>query len=266
MMIKGIVAVDLDGTLLDVAGQYSTATRDYLRKLTSAGYAVVLASGRPYRSMKAIYEDIGSTAPLICYNGALSFDPKDPSFPTLSKTFPKESIQTIFEKTRHYVHSFMAESLTYVYANQVDQRLNRYFPYAGMGLALGPLSESLRENVYTCLFNCPVELHGQLKEDCESVPGISWRSWSNSVYSELFIPSADKGDALAYIMEHLNVKKEDVYAFGDAENDITMLSKAGHPFAMKNNRVPELLSRFPQTENPVEEDGVIVELQKWIRL
>ena len=256
-MINALIAIDLDGTLLDAKGTYSPRTRDYLRTLTKRGYAIVLASGRPFRAMERIYEDLHCEAPLIAYNGSYVFQPNDASFRPFEVSFPKESVRRIFDRSRPYAFSFMAESKTRIYIDQDDPFLDRYFPYAGMDVIRGPLSERVDEDVFTMLFSAPLEQSDRLKADCEAEENISWRPWSNSTYSELFIPTAHKGTALDYIAQQLHVAKEDIYAIGDAENDIPMLDAAGHPFAMKNNRVPHLMARFPQTKNSVDEDGVL---------
>ncbi len=265
-MNKKLIAIDLDGTILDPEGHYSAYTREYLRALSAQGHYVVLSSGRPFRSMKHIYEDLHCTAPLIAYNGALSFNPIDRSFPIRKRKFAKEAVIEAYERSKDYVMSFMAESSRTVYLSAEDLHLARYFPYEGMQKAIGPFSEILVEDVYTCLFHLPIEGMNRLGEDMKRLDGVLWRSWHYSPYSELYLPDADKGAALRYIASILNVAKEDVFAFGDAENDIPMLQVAGHPFAMKGNKVPHLLGDFPETENPVEEDGVVRILQNWIKV
>ena len=257
----GIIAIDLDGTLLDPQGQYSIATRDYLRQLSSRGYAIVLATGRPFRAVKPIYEDLRLNAPVICYNGALAFHPLDEGFPIIEAKFPKETILEIYSLTLDLVDHYMAESSDTVYINAPDEKLDHYFPYKGMNLREGDFRQTLNEDVFTLLFHTDKteELGQRLEGKFEN---IGWRSWSGFGNSELFVPGAHKGTALLHIMEQLGLSKEDVYAFGDAPNDMEMLSVAGHPFAMKNNRSPHLLSRFPQTKNPVEEDGVLLTLKE----
>ena len=261
MTFQGLIAIDLDGTLLDVNGHYSSATRDYLRQLTPRGYGVVLATGRPYRAVKAIYEDLGIHAPVICYNGALVFHPDEPDFPALEAKFSQDEVIDIYRNTRDIVIHFMAESSTHVYIDEEDERLRRYFPYEGMELSQGNFAKTLKEDVFTLLFRSDKneELGARIEGRYEN---IAWRGWSGGSYSELFVPSAHKGTALTYLMDFYGLSQDKVFAFGDASNDVEMLRVSGHPFAMKGNRTPHLLSIFPQTKNPVEEDGVMLTLQE----
>ena len=259
-MTKPLIVVDLDGTLLNEKGSYSTRTRDFFRKLNEEGYPLILASGRPYRAMKRIYEDLRCHAPVISYNGAYVFHPLDPSFPVFEASFDAKTINRIYDKTKGYVHSFMAESREIIFIDREDQNLARYFPYYDMDIRVGPLSSTVTEATFTCLFHCDPEDLGRLKDDCHSIAGVAWRAWHNSSYSELYIPNAHKGTALTYLLRVMGRDKKDVYAFGDSENDIPMLLEAGHPFAMANNRTPELMSSFPLTKKPVDEDGVMMTL------
>ena len=265
-MNKPLIAVDLDGTLIDTSGHYSLETRDYFRGLSAKGCVIVLSSGRPYRAMRHIYEDLNLTGPVICYNGQLIFNPHDESFHPVDQRFPKEKIRAICKELKPYVHSFMAESGDKMFVNRVDERLRYYFPYEGTELHIGDLDETLDEDVYTCLFRTFEPELDIFLNAVEKHPGIAWRSWSNETFSELYIPGCDKGSALATVMRCLGIPREDVYAFGDAQNDVSMLELAGHPFAMKGGRVPDQMGRFTETKNPVEEDGVMRTLQEVLSL
>lgn len=262
-MTKKILAIDLDGTLLDAQGHYSTQTRDHLRKLSEKGYLIVLASGRPYRAMKAIYEDLRIDAPIICYNGALAFHPRDRFFQPFEVRFPRYAIRRIFARTKSYVLSYMCESddTAYVYPER-NPYLSRYFPYQDMEVRVGDYQDIVEEDVFTCLFNTDPSDRESLREECEKEEGIRFRPWSNSTYSELYVEGIHKGTALSFIMKQLQVDKENVYAFGDAGNDLEMLKAAGHPYVMRGSKALDLLQGFPLTKYPVEEDGVMKTLEE----
>ena len=265
-MIKGLIVTDLDGTLLDAKGRYSLQTRDFLRSLSAQGYVVVLASGRPFRSMKDLYADLGCTGPVIAYNGGLVFHPGHDEFPRYEKRFRKEDVLAIHDLAKGVVDVFMAETEERLFVEGDGSGLFPYFPDKGTDLVQGNLDQTLDEDPFTCLFHETEKESGTLKTLCATHPTILYRSWSNSNFSELALPGIHKGSALAYIMETYGLAKEDVIAFGDASNDLEMLEQAGYPFAMKNARAEWLKDRFPVTKNTVDEDGVIVQLQRILRL
>ncbi|MCF0124926.1 MAG: HAD family phosphatase, partial [Clostridia bacterium] len=72
-----LVAVDLDGTLLNRYGQVTQNTKEAIKKVIEKGVEVVIASGRPTDSIKEIAEEIGSENYFIAGNGALIYDIKN---------------------------------------------------------------------------------------------------------------------------------------------------------------------------------------------
>src|SRR5258706_14207715 len=69
-----LVAVDLDGTLLNDSKQVSEQTAGALACLPERGVKVVIASARPPRSVRPIYQSLGLDTLQINYNGALIWD------------------------------------------------------------------------------------------------------------------------------------------------------------------------------------------------
>src|SRR5439155_13123384 len=69
-----LVAVDLDGTLLNDSKKVSEQTIEALRCLPTRGVRLVIASARPPRSVRHIYQSLGLDTWQINYNGALIWD------------------------------------------------------------------------------------------------------------------------------------------------------------------------------------------------
>ena len=70
-----LIAVDMDGTILNSSSDLSIRTSDALRSAISCGVPVVVATGRMYPSALTVIKDIGITVPCIFYNGAIVRDP-----------------------------------------------------------------------------------------------------------------------------------------------------------------------------------------------
>ena len=71
-----LIAVDLDGTLLNKYGMVTEKTKQTIRKTIKQGTDVVIASGRPIDSIKTIAQEIGSKNYFIAGNGSLIYDIK----------------------------------------------------------------------------------------------------------------------------------------------------------------------------------------------
>ena len=69
-----LIAVDLDGTLLNSYGEVSEINRQAVKKAMNNGIEVVLASGRPLESVRSISLDIEASKYIICGNGAIVYD------------------------------------------------------------------------------------------------------------------------------------------------------------------------------------------------
>ena len=71
-----LVVIDLDGTLLNRYGEITKKTKEVVTKCINKGIEIVLASGRPIDSIKAIAKELGINGYFIAGNGALVYDLK----------------------------------------------------------------------------------------------------------------------------------------------------------------------------------------------
>ncbi|MGM2842364.1 HAD-IIB family hydrolase, partial [Bacillus cereus group sp. Bce002] len=69
-MKKKIIALDLDGTLLNEQSQLSDYTIDVIQAVKKAGHTVVIATGRPYRMADKFYHQLQLETPMINFNGS----------------------------------------------------------------------------------------------------------------------------------------------------------------------------------------------------
>ncbi|ORX46210.1 hypothetical protein BCR36DRAFT_585355 [Piromyces finnis] len=84
---------------------------------------------------------------------------------------------------------------------------------------------------------------------------------SNINFIEYMPPNTNKGTGLAQLNEYLNIKKEEIIAFGDGGNDIELLQNAGWSVAMENaNEKLKSIAKFVTKSN--SEDGVVDVLEK----
>ena len=262
---RGIIAIDMDGTLLRPDETVSSFSIDVLRKVSEKGYLVLLCSGRPYRALKTTYEKVGCQGPCVCYNGGLIFDPSDPSFPKKKHRFPKKELIEVYSKVRPYAEVIESEDGETLFATSHDPFLNVYFPIKGIEVSYGEFPE-LPKDPYTFLFSYKEKDKEILRNLFSSYSSFGFRFWRDRPYAELFSPLADKGQALCYVMEQLGIKKENVYAFGDGSNDKPMLRAAGHGYAMSNSKPDLLEGEFLITKKGNSEDGVALTLQEIFRL
>lgn len=257
-----LIAIDLDGTLLNKQNLLTPFSCEILQRLSREGFTLILASGRPYRSLAPFYQAVGLTTPLIAYNGIHVFNPSDPSFPEQKRTFPKKDVIAIAEELGNKITSFLCEGDQAIYLSREDAYLAHYFPYQAYPHQIGKIPTILHEDVYAMVFRSSHANVPFLKASVEARDSIAFRQWTSSFYSEAYYRGVDKGSALAYLKRVLGFEKEDVYAFGDSLNDLEMLLEAGHPYAVFHCKSPLLSSKFPLTKKGNDRDGVALMLQE----
>ena len=93
----------------------------------------------------------------------------------------------------------------------------------------------------------------------ESVEGVEW-TWSLPMNTEVANAEASKGAAIAWLCDHLGVDTADAVAFGDGDNDLSMIRTAGDGVAMAN-AIPEVLAAADHVTSSCDEAGVAAYLE-----
>lgn len=258
---KSLIAIDLDGTLLSSDYRLSFEAKRYLKKLEDEGVIIVLASGRPPRNILPYYREIGLSSPIIAYNGLYITNPSNPSFESVQRRIPSVLVKKIIENCGVFLKNYLVESSdASLYLHKDEPKLNPYFPYSTKNRK-PTLDEVLKEDPFIAVFESEAKEEEIIESIVKDYFPCSYRHWRNMPYSELYIEGMDKGNALAILCQKLNIEREDVFAFGDGDNDASMLSFAKHGFAIKSSKSDLLKSRFPLTEEENDNDGVIKTLK-----
>jgi Cof subfamily protein (haloacid dehalogenase superfamily) len=264
-----LIALDLDGTLLNKDKVISPSTLRYLKKVKE-NHVVVLATGRPYRSFKKYYDQLELRTPMVCYNGAFVTHPHDSTFETSSFAFPKEVAISIYQKLGlSILDNVMCETNDFIWLLKKEDSLASFFWLNDMTILHGDLSETLHLNPMTMILKSKVrsiESDRAIFKAVEAYPGLKVRFWGNSLFSEIFYEHVSKGAALLNLLTHYGIPTSRFIAFGDAENDREMLQLAPHSFAMKNG-IDEIkkIARFI-TEKDNHHHGVINTLKTKFKL
>ena len=75
-MQKKLIALDLDGTLLNSESQLSDFTVETIKKVSALGHKVIITTGRPYRMAHTYYQELELDTPMINFNGSLTHLPE----------------------------------------------------------------------------------------------------------------------------------------------------------------------------------------------
>jgi Cof subfamily protein (haloacid dehalogenase superfamily) len=241
-----LVAMDLDGTLLDQDKRISEENRQALRACEARGIKMVFASGRSFESLRRMALEVGLSSPIISANGArVDGSPNGP----MLKDYP---FDPALART---IYGILSESGMY-FVVYTDGRLYKCNAASGGGTDRGLNAAKWNEKKEPSLVDVVDDPVRTVREGLDRVykfvafsqdtarvdalrdllsrttPASISSSWFDNV--EVLRPGAGKGTALADLARSLGIKKQQVMAFGDNLNDMDMLKSAGVPVAMEN--------------------------------
>lgn len=249
------IASDLDDTLLNEHGALSALTVEVLQTCIRRGIHVIPASGRTQVSLRPYAEAIGVDCPYIACNGAqiISQDDRVLMEETFSPELAKE-ICRYLQAEGFYVQVYQDD---YFYYEAECENARKYKHSSGMaGKAVGDLQAFVDFPVPKVLsINDPAEVQRVLPLIQKRFEGVATFTLSKPFFIEAVAPNVTKGGALQKVTEGLGIAPENVMAFGDSLNDISLFTFAGHGVAMGNGR-EEAKKAARYLCPPNTEDGV----------
>ena len=254
-----LLAIDIDGTLLDSHGVLPDANVRALSNAIDAGVEVALATGRRYDFARPIFEKLRSPLTLILSNGAViktcggetlqrRLLPRDVAHAVLRRAPDhRDGAAVVFDRPREGQVVFEA-------IDWEHPRHSRFFASNRPFLAeSNPLEDCLTEDPIQVMFtgSCsPMRrLFDELQEQSDGLFSVALTEYQHRDFSLVDVVRAgvSKGSALEEWARAKGYASREVMAIGDNLNDVEMLEFAGTPVVMAN-AIPELKTRgWPQT-------------------
>lgn len=264
-----LIAIDMDGTLLNSKNNVSQRTKEVIIEAKKKGIHIVLATGRILKSAKYYSKELELEGPIVASNGAIMID--ENSNILFKKTFNKELAKEILQTAKQediYCHFYDESSF---YSSQRVQEILDFYSEGSKDLNVNfKVFENIDEilykeniNIYKFIFiDDDSEKLKSFREKMTKINGISISSsWSNNI--EAMGLNVSKGEAIKRLCNILNIKKEEVIAIGDNENDISMFEIAGLSVAMGNGS-QLVKDRVDCVTDTNDNDGVAKVIEKLI--
>ncbi|KAB7706674.1 Cof-type HAD-IIB family hydrolase [Bacillus aerolatus] len=259
-----MIAIDLDGTLLNDELIVSPRTVEAIQKAVERGTVVTVATGRMFRSAKQFAQQLGLNVPLITYQGALIQDVEEKEVMYERPVPPKiahKLIEIANEKNMH-LQVYQDDIL---YAASDNDIIRRYADAVKVPYTVEPDLAKLAERGFTkALFidapNYIDDLQNELRELFGERANIAK---SKPTYLEVTHPEADKGIALLHLAQKLGIDRSEIIGIGDNYNDLDLITTAGLGVAMGNG-VDELKERADYISLSNNEDGVGHVIEKFV--
>ncbi len=269
-----LIALDIDGTLLDSEGRIPQANRDAIARAIDAGVEVALATGRRYDFARPIFESLPVPLTLIVSNGAIvktrdgetlmrSLLPREVAKSVLAQVPEhRDSAAVVFDRVREGQVVF--EAIDWDHPRHARfYAANR--PYLS---EVRPLEQCLTEDPIQVMFSgrcVPMRaLFDRLHLAADGF-SVALTEYEHRDFSMVDVVTAgcSKGSALRAWSGRQGLDRSEVMAMGDNLNDLQMLEFAGTPVLM-GNALPELKARGWAVSGRNDEAGVAQAIDRYV--
>lgn len=285
-----LVAIDLDGTMLNSYGIVTENTKKVIKETIERGTEVIIASGRPIDSIKTIAKEIGSNKYFIAGNGALIYDMQKEKV-VYEKYLNKQKVLEIIKICEENSIAYNVYTDKTILATSLKYNVLYYHKENLKKEENKKTNISIVENMYEYVKNMQEEKFLKItvcdgsksvfksiirklrKIDDIEVLDVSHMSRKlirqgteelpiEYYYTEISLANVDKWNAIEFLIEKMEISKEEVVTIGDNINDKKMIENAGLGVAMGKStpHVLEVANYITKTNN---EEGVAEAIQKF---
>ncbi len=267
-----LVAIDIDGTLVDSQNSLSSAVAPLIREVQARGIGVTLVSGRPKLKMMPLMKELGLTLPYIGSGGAYVADPSDNAVIYDSALVQAEVVE-IVELAHAAKAPIIAQVPDHLYYEGNVEALEQLIAISKINITGVTDSEveiiQVDDILQSCAEPTKITICGdpagllQIEEKLRLRNPPLYLTYSAPTYLEITRSGVNKGEALKLLASRLAIPLERILAIGDSRNDISMFEVAGMAVAMGNATV-EVKAAADLIVPSNDEDGVAWALRKLV--
>ena len=285
-----LVAIDLDGTMLNSYGMVTESTKQVIKNTINKGIEVIIASGRPIDSIKTIAKEIGSENYFIAGNGALIYDIKKDEI-IYEKFMNKQKVLEIIKICEENSISYNIYTEKTIIAKGLKYNVLYYYKENLKKEENKKTNITIVEDVYEYIKNLENEKFLKITvcdetksvfnsiirklRTVEDIDVLDVLHMSRKMikqgtedepieyyYTEISLKDVDKWNAIEYLANKMNISKDEIIAIGDNINDKEMIENAKVGIAMgQSTPVITEIADFVTSNN--NEDGVAKALEKY---
>ena len=287
-----LVAIDLDGTMLNSYGIVTQNTKNIIKENIKKGTKIIIASGRTISSIKPIAEEIGNNDYFIAGNGSLIYDAQKEEI-IYDKFIPKEKMLEIINicdansifytvyTDKEIITEKLKYNVLYYYKENLKKEENKK-TNINIVKDMYEYVKEMKEDKFLKITVCDDNktVFNYIMKKLKKINGIEVLDVSHMsrkvirqgtedipieyYYTEISLSNVDKWDAIKFLITKLEIKPEEVIAIGDNINDKKMIENAGLGVLMQGSTpvVTEVADYITDSNN---DEGVAKILQKYYK-
>ena len=264
MKRPGLIALDLDGTLLDGDEQVTPRASAAIGALTEAGTVVALATGRPARMTTAFVHELGLEYAIV-YNGAGRYEASSRSV-HVHHALDREHALGVVRRLRARLPGIRLglETAHGWYLDEALEARRRAHPrLASMTPpdGVGDVASFVRDAVIKVFARHPEQGADEMAQVIADLD--VYATWTRLEMLEIMHAQVNKRHAVEALATSLGIARTQVAAFGDQHNDLEVLAWAGYGVAPANASEAARAAADEITASH-EEDGVARVLERWL--
>ena len=267
MSIK-LIAVDIDGTLVNSKKEITPEVFAAIQDAKQAGVKVVIATGRPIAGVAKLLDDLQLRDEgdyVVTFNGALVQETAT-GHEIISESLSYEDyldMEFLSRKLGVHMHAITKDGI-YTANRNIGKYTVHESTLVSMPIFYRTPEEMADKEIVKCMF---IDEPKILDAAIEKIPVEFYERYSINksapFYLELLKKGVDKGLAIIHLAEKLGLTKDETMAIGDEENDRAMLEVVGNPVVMENGN-PELQKIAKYITKSNDESGVAHAIRTWV--
>ncbi len=263
-----LVAIDIDGTLLNDNKELTKETKRAINVATKLGVKVVITTGRIIQSVKELIEELGLEGEeeyVIANNGCTIYNTKDYSL-VYEKSLKDKNLKEVYKKYKRKETVIEVHTLNGILTEDISEHEHQINRYPDMEVLQKDFQKDKIEDQK--LVKILVKGDERYIEELTKVVPRELHEKYAVVRSldhllEFMYKGSSKAKGLEGLGEILGIKREEIIAIGDGINDLEMIEYAGLGVAMGNAKEEvKKVANFITKSN--EENGVAYTIEKFI--
>lgn len=251
------VFIDLDGTLLNRDANVSQTNRRCIEALRQQGVRVVIATGRPIESVRALVGPFHGQDPAITLSGSV-IHPSLFSQPIFEAHIPFETMHSVLADCEALdgIENILLDESEGFYALHDSPALDEFIGMYGKSPGQFQLKDPPKAPVLSIMIQSSEgrrSVYQTLQE--KYADRLHFTYFKEYPWIELSQVNTNKGVAMDIVCQYLDISPEQCVAIGDGANDVEMIAKAGLGIAM-GNADSEIKQIADRVAPPNYEDGV----------